>query len=194
VHETVNMNIDNKVQSTQKMQLHQKAKAQASATTMRREEVDLRDTGLINVKQSTALNACSDHGGLADVLETAPTKVLLSDVDEQLLFRISFEGVAAITQLRFKVPAELPEDSSAPLSVKVFVNRDNMDFSDADDLAPVATRELAFADGEATFPVSGPHFSRVSSLQVLVENNVDDTEKTVVSQFSVLGHIIPQYM
>lgn len=188
------MNIDNKVQSTQKMQMHQKAKSQASAITMRREEVDLRDSGMINLKKSDALNADTEHGGLTDVLETSPSKVLLSDVDEQLLFRLVFEGSAAITQLRFKIPSEMPEDAAAPLSVKIFVNRENMDFQDADDLAPVATKELEFVDGEAKFSVAGPHFSRVASLQVLVENNACDTEKTVVSQFSVLGHIIPQYM
>jgi len=187
------MNINNTAANTQKMMAH-KAKTVASATTMRSEVVNLRDTGMIDVRASSVLNACNEHAELSEVLDEKPSRVMLSDVDEQLLFRMVFDGVAAISCIRFKVPSELPEDSSGPLSVKVFVNRENMDFGDAEDLAPAATRTLEFVDGEAKFPVSGPNFSRVSSIQVLVESNAEDTEKTVVSQLAVMGSIIPQYM
>jgi hypothetical protein len=78
--------------------------------------------------------------------------------------------------------------------VKLFVNKDNMDFSDAEDMQPAAARELELVDGELCFPVSGPNFSRVSSIQVLVETNQDDEEKTVINQFSIIGAMIPQYM
>jgi hypothetical protein len=188
------MNINSTAANTQKMMAHKAKSAVASATTMRREEVNLRDTGMIDVRACSVLNASTEHAQITEVLDEKPSRVLLSDVDEQLLFRVVFDGVAAISCIRFKVPSELPEDSSSPLSVKVYVNRESMDFGDAEDLAPVATRTLEFADGEAKFPVSGPNFSRVSSLQVLVESNAEDTEKTVVSQLSVMGHLIPQYM
>lgn len=189
------MNINSTAANTQKMMAHKAKSNVSSATTMRREEVNLRDTGMIDVRASSVLNACNEHAQITEVLEEKPSRVMLSDVDEQLLFRVVFDGTAAISCIRFKVPAELPEDSSGPLSVKVFVNRENMDFGDAEDLAPAATRTLEFdGAGEAKFPVSGPNFSRVSSIQVLVETNAEDTEKTVVSQLSVLGHIIPQYM
>jgi hypothetical protein len=187
------MNINNTAQNTQKMMMHAKKQAPA-ATTMRREEVDLRDTGMINLRGSSVLNACSEHAQITEVLEPTPPRVMLSDVDEQILFRLVLDGSAAITCLKFKVPEELPEDSSAPLSVKVFVNRENMDFQDADDLAPATAKSLEFKGGEALFPVSGPNFSRVSSIQILVESNAEDTEKTVVGQLQVIGYNIPQYL
>lgn len=74
------------------------------------------------------------------------------------------------------------------------MNRENMDFQDTEDVVAVKAGELSFADGAAELKVSGPHFSRVSSLQVLVETNAEDTEKTALSQLSVLGFIIPQYV
>merc|ERR1719450_1866023 len=119
---------------------------------------------------------------------------MVSDVDEQILFRVVMSGVFAVTCIKFTVPDNIPEGCSPPKFVKIFVNKENMDFSDAEDMQPAASKELELVDGELTFPVSGPNFSRVSSIQVLVETNAEDTEQTAIGQFSIMGTMIPQYM
>jgi hypothetical protein len=181
--------------NTQKMQMHKSMKKSApSQTTMRREEVNLRDTDIIDLRLSGVLNASSEGSDLAEVLAASPTRPMVSDVDEQLLFRVVMSGVFAVTHIKFTVPDEIPEGCSPPKHVKIFVNKDNLDFGDADDMQPAAAKELELVDGELVFPVSGPSFSRVSSVQVLVETNQDDEEKTVIQQFSIIGAMIPQYM
>jgi hypothetical protein len=177
------------------MQMHkQMKKSGPSNTTMRREEVNLRDTDIIDLRLSAVFNASSDGSDLAEVLTASPSRPMKSDVDEQLLFRIVMSGVFAVTSIKFTVPDEIPEGCSPPKFVKIFVNKENMDFQDADDMQPAASKELELVDGELVFPVSGPNFSRVSSIQVLVETNQDDEETTVINQFSIIGAMIPQYM
>jgi hypothetical protein len=189
------MNVQNTSSNTQKMQMHKSMKSTApSQTTMRREEVNLRDTGMVDLRLSGVLNASSDGSDLAEVLAESPSQSMLSDVDEQILFRVVLSGVFAVTCIKFKVPDEIPDGCSPPKFVKIFVNKDNLDFGDADDMQPAAAKELELVDGELSFPVSGPNFSRVSSIQVLVETNQDDEEKTVINQFSIIGAMIPQYM
>jgi hypothetical protein len=189
------MNVGNNSSNTQKMQMHKSMKKSGpSQTTMRREEVNLRDTDIIDLRLSAVFNASSDGSDLAEVLTASPSRPMKSDVDEQLLFRIVMSGVFAVTSIKFTVPDEIPEGCSPPKFVKIFVNKENMDFQDADDMQPAASKELELVDGELVFPVSGPNFSRVSSIQVLVETNQDDEETTVINQFSIIGAMIPQYM
>lgn len=189
------MNFQNTSSNTQKMQMHQKVKSKVpSQTTMRMEVVDLRDTGIIDLRLSGALNSSSDGSSLAEILEASPSRPMISDADEQILFRIVLSGVFSVSSIKFKVPSEMPEGASAPKHVKIFVNNDSMDFQDADDMIPAAAKDLEVVDGEMTFPISGPNFSRVSSIQVLVETNAEDTEQTAIGQFSIMGTMIPQYM
>jgi len=189
------MNFQNTSSNTQKMQMHQKVKAKVpSQTTMRTEVVDLRDTGIIDLRLSGALNASADGSSLPEILEASPSRPMISDADEQMLFRIVLSGVFSVSSVKFKVPAEMPDDASVPKHVKIFVGQDSMDFQDADDMVPAAAKDLEVVDGEMTFPVSGPNFSRVSSIQVLVETNAEDTEQTAIGQFSIMGTMIPQYM
>ena len=78
-----------------------------------------------------------------------------------------------------------PDDGSAPSSIKLFLNRDNMDFSDAEDLPPTAALELKGTS--ATLPLQLTKFQNVSSLTVFIENNQGDTESTAITRLELIG-------
>jgi len=179
------MNISNQTQNTRSMQAHNKLKqANLAQGCVKREDVDLATfTDVIDYRNSVALNADADGAGLAEIMESNPPKAMVSDVDAQLLFKLSFKSSVALTQLRIK-----SGEGSAPQTIKVYVNQENMDFQDAEDLKPALTKELEYEDSEAVVKLTGPNFSRVGSVQVLVEDNVDDEEATTIARFGIVGH------
>lgn len=178
------MNFQNTSKNTNAMQAHNKAKGNLAQGCVAREDVDLAAfTDIIDYRNSVALNASTDGAGLSEVMLASPSQPMVSDVDEQLLLKISLKGSCAVTKLIFRAG-----DEQAPRSIKVFVNKDNMDFQDIEDLVPVHQLELVYDDKEAEVKLNGPNFSRVSSIQVLIEDNVDDDEKTTLARFGVVGH------
>lgn len=183
------MNFSNTSSNTNKMQQHKKYNV--AQTTVRREDVDLKAGDFIDLRQSACLNGkdCS----IAEIMEPVPPAPLLSDADEQILLKITLKGTATITRVQFWEPESPVGDASNPCTVKVFVNKDNLDFSDIEDMIPVKSSELEFEDGTASVAVSGPSVSRVHSLQVLVESNAEDTEQTVLGRFAVIGHANAAY-
>ncbi|KAL6767327.1 PIT1 [Auxenochlorella protothecoides x Auxenochlorella symbiontica] len=76
----------------------------------------------------------------------------------------------------------------APRSVKLFVNRPTIGFSEAADTAGQADVELtpAQAAGEP-IPLKLVKFQRVSVLTIFVADNVGDTESTVIEKLAILG-------
>jgi hypothetical protein len=179
------MNINNQSSNTRSMQAHNKLKqANLAQGCVKREDVDLATfTDIIDYRNSVTLNADAEGAGLAEIMESSPPKPMTSDVDAQLLFKLSFKSSVALTQLRIK-----QGEGSAPNLIKVYVNQENMDFQDAEDLKPALTKELEYEDGEAVVKLTGPNFSRVGSVQVLVEDNVDDEDVTTVARFAMIGH------
>jgi hypothetical protein len=52
---------------------------------------------------------------------------LQSDADEQLLLHLAFGQTVSLKQIQFG----LPNDNSCPCTVKLFINQNNMGFSEA---------------------------------------------------------------
>lgn len=178
------MNIQNTNKNTSSMQAHNKLKSGMSQGAVLREDLDLATfSDVIDYRNSVALNASSDGCTLSELMQANPSQPMFSDVDEQLLVKISFKGSCALTQLRFRAGEE-----NAPRKVKVFVNKESMDFNDLEDLRPALETELVYDEKEAVVKLNGPNFSRVSSIQVLIEDNADDDEKTILARFGVVGH------
>lgn len=178
------MNFSNTSKNTNSMQAHKLKQASIAQGCVKREDVDLATfTDLIDYRNSVALNASPDGSSLSEIMEASPAKPMTSDVDEQLLLKFTFKSSAALTQLRFRAGEE-----AAPRKVKVYVNQENMDFQDADDLVPVLEKELEYTDNEASVKLSGPNFSRVGSLQIFLEDNHDDEEITTLARFGLVGH------
>ncbi|CAN0584846.1 unnamed protein product, partial [Ectocarpus sp. 12 AP-2014] len=68
--------------------------------------------------------------------------MLQSDADEQLLLHVGFMETVKLHSIDFVAPS----DDTAPLTVKLYLNRNSMGFSDTDDMAPAQTLELTKED------------------------------------------------
>ena len=73
--------------------------------------------------------------------------------------------------------------SSAPQTLKVFINRDDLDFSTASDLAPTQQFELSQTSEIQDIAVKRALFGKVQSLTLFVEDNHGED----VSRLSYLG-------
>lgn len=99
--------------------------------------------------------------------------VLKSDVDQQLMIKVQFRNPVKISGFRFYgCDAE-----SIPTEVKVFTNRPNIGFGEADDTP--ATQDLCLdvtqcnigAKKDCIVPVKFVKFQNVNDLQIFVSEN-----------------------
>lgn len=81
------------------------------------------------------------------------------------------------------------ESSSAPQTLKVFVNIDNLDFSSAADLKPTQKLELAQSNEVQEIPVKRALFNTVRSLGLFFEDNWSrgEEEETRISYIGFKG-------
>jgi len=93
------------------------------------------------------------------------TKFVESNGDEELLIFVPFTGSIKLKSL---VIIGGPKDS--PKTAKIFVNKDNMDFSEASELKP--TQELDLVENsQIEYPLQISKFSNVSSVTIYIPNN-----------------------
>lgn len=117
-------------------------------------------------------------------------KFLESDVDEQLLIHVPFTGLCKIHSLLIRTT----NDDSAPRHIKLFKNRDDLDFSSASDLSANhviehpegvgGTLEQSIeaapssssldSEGIAEYALSRAQWSNITSLTMFVEDNYGD--------------------
>ncbi|GBF93167.1 hypothetical protein Rsub_05898 [Raphidocelis subcapitata] len=108
-----------------------------------------------------------------------------SDTDEQLLFNIPFHQKVKVQSIAIKGPS----DGTGPKSVKIYVNRASMGFSDVDSVPAAHSVELTAAQIEAGEPVvlKLAKFGNVTQISVFVEDNQDGGETTRVSKIALAG-------
>ena len=97
----------------------------------------------------------------------------------QLLLTIQLRQCYKLHSIKLAAPS----DGSAPSTVKLFVNKVDMDFNDAEDLPPTQTLELKGTS--ATLPLQFTKFQSVNTITVFLENNQGDTESTALSRLEV---------
>ncbi|KAI4207613.1 MAG: hypothetical protein LQ346_000420 [Caloplaca aetnensis] len=95
---------------------------------------------------------------------------LESDADEQLLIFIPFTGVVKLHSVLIRSS----EDPSAPKTLKLFSNRDDLDFSTASDLQPTQTLELSQTSEIQDIPVKRTLFGNTYNLNLFIEDNFGD--------------------
>ena len=86
--------------------------------------------------------------------------------------KISFTGLVRLHSIIIRSPP----DESAPSRLKLFLNRDDLDFSAASDLTPVQTLTLPLvpagsADDTVEIPVKRALFNNVHSLSLFFDEN-----------------------
>ncbi|KAA8905392.1 hypothetical protein TRICI_005310 [Trichomonascus ciferrii] len=139
----------------------------------------------INHDHVRALNEAEEGMGRGvfkrweDRLETS--HVLESDVDEQLLIFVPFTGLVRLHSLLVRTA----NDEQAPNTLKLFKNREDLDFSVAAELAPTAKFEHPYGvggcagesvaaggdEGIAEYALNRAHFSNIQNLSIFVEDN-----------------------
>ena len=110
---------------------------------------------------------------------------LESDTDEQLLISIPFNQIVKL----HSVQIQGPNDGTAPRVVKLFVNKESMDFGEAEDTKPVQEINLSDADVEsgALVPLKFVSFQYVRRLVLFVQSNTGGGDITRMSKLSLLG-------
>ena len=129
-----------------------------------------------------------------------------ASVDPQLLIKLSFREPVKLRGFRLlststssstasaSVTTEGADghSESAPKTLKLFVNAPNLSFADADSLTPTEVITLTAADvsGEREVRVKFVKYQHVTSLSLLVEDNLDDADVTAIHQLQFIGATI----
>ncbi|KAL8689306.1 MAG: hypothetical protein Q9218_004996 [Villophora microphyllina] len=129
----------------------------------------------IDFESIRTLNESESDSGAKIVEKTWPMRLdpepcLESDADEQLLMFIPFTGVVRL----HSVLVRSSEDSSTPKTLKLFPNRDDLDFSSASDLQPTQTLELSQTSEIQEMPVKRTLFGNTYNLNLFIEDNYGD--------------------
>ncbi|KAI5370129.1 putative PITH domain-containing protein [Septoria linicola] len=98
-------------------------------------------------------------------LSASPT--LASDADEQLLMHVPFTAQIRLHSILIRTSTT----ESAPMTLKLYINREGLDFSTAADLPPTQTLELAQSNDVQEVPVKRALFNTVRSLDLFFEDN-----------------------
>ncbi|CEM33379.1 unnamed protein product [Vitrella brassicaformis CCMP3155] len=202
---------NNEATNTEKMRQHQLMKRMSAKPSGVHEEMDLAVcSDVIGFEQTLALNASSKFAKIREILEANPTdKSLVSDVDRQLILKISFKNPVTLTFISFR--ADVPpkpnpdtagdgggggddDDISPPSIIRIYSNKEDMDFDEVDRLEPSQTFELSKEQlSGQRLVLRGSRFQRCSSIQIFVEDNHGDTEQTFLNRVSLIGRSADSY-
>ncbi|CAN0147761.1 unnamed protein product [Pylaiella littoralis] len=160
------------------------AGAAGAAQPPKASDLEVRDiTDLICKADCYCLNQLS--GTTWENLFQGDDRLLLkSDADEQLLLHVGFMETVKLHSIDFVAPA----DDSAPSTVKLYLNRHSMGFSDTDDMSPAQTLELTQEDlvaGSASV-LKFVKFQRVTGLSIFVADN-NGAEQSCLSSLRFFG-------
>ncbi|RPA87765.1 DUF1000-domain-containing protein [Ascobolus immersus RN42] len=147
----------------------------------------------INFDAIRSLNEAAPGSGKAVIKKgwdqrLTETPVLESDADEQLLLTIPFTGQIKLHSILIH-PTSL---QTSARTIKLYVNREDLDFSTCSDLQPVQTLEVpltppsAAANEPIEIPVKRALFNNVRSLSLFVEDNQSQGEEEV-TRITYLG-------
>ncbi|CAE7500984.1 TXNL1 [Symbiodinium microadriaticum] len=135
--------------------------------------------------QLECLNEDKEHPVL-NILDPSPDTALSSDenVDHQLLLKVQFRVPVKLQSVRILGSSE---DGTAPQTVKLFLDKVNMGFEDADE-EPVQELTLGpeNVDGGEACQLRFVKFQNVSSLQIFFQENFG-APVTRVSRLEFLG-------
>ncbi|EXJ81985.1 hypothetical protein A1O1_08053 [Capronia coronata CBS 617.96] len=141
----------------------------------------------INFEGITTLNEAEPGSGAAIVqksweerLDERPT--LESDADEQLLMHVPFAGSCKL----YSILIRTSDSDSAPSTLKLFRNRDDMDFGMATELQPTQTLDLPKSNDVMDIPLNRALWNGTTSITLFFEDNHSGGEEDV-TQVGYLG-------
>jgi hypothetical protein len=109
---------------------------------------------------------------------TAEPSLCSPQDDPELLLKIPFTESVTIQSISVR-SCGTSDETAAPKSIKLFVNRDDLDFDTARELEPQAKLELVpshhFVEGSIDYPLRpAGRFQSVSSLSIYFQDNFGD--------------------
>ena len=185
------MQVNNEQSNTQRMLEHNRSKERVVKGSLQRSLVDVVSNN-IDMRESTILN-CLDYSpqSLRGLFSDGSVE---SDADAQLLIKLKFNEKVDCSNIKFSLQSSTSNEVSGARMVKLFVNRNDMDFGDVESLPATAVIEVPFESENGNFSVSlaGSKFTRIQSLQIFVEDNFG-TDRTRLGPVRVEGFIAPSY-
>ncbi|KAI9701459.1 MAG: hypothetical protein M1836_001514 [Candelina mexicana] len=135
----------------------------------------------------TTLNESTPHSGRAIVKKAwaernEPTPELESDADEQLLIYIPFTGSVKL----HSVLVRTTPSPTAPQTLKIFANCDNLDFNAASSQHPTQIIHVSQTSEVQEIPLKRALFGGTQSLTLFIEDNHSHGEEEV-TRISYLG-------
>ncbi|KAJ2155922.1 hypothetical protein GGH16_005733, partial [Coemansia sp. RSA 560] len=142
-------------------------------------------TSCVLKTQSECLNQNDDHP-LENIFDDTDS-CLESDVDEQLILHVAFNQAIKLHSIMIKASGE-----QAPKSIKLFVNRTDVGFDDAE--SAEATQEIEMSNDVyekgGVVNLRYVRFQNVNSLTIFVANNLGDDDVTSITQLAFIGTAI----
>ncbi|KAK4216152.1 PITH domain-containing protein [Rhypophila decipiens] len=140
------------------------------------------------------MNEAEDGSGKAVLKKTwaermAPEPEVASDADEQLLINIPFTGQIKLHSILLRTsPSE-----SAPQTLKVIINREDIDFSAAEELPGTQTFDLVQTSDIQEHAVKRAKFNMVRRLSLFFADNFSDGDEdaTRISYIGFKGEWMP---
>eukprot|EP01084_Bolivina_argentea_P248279 415274_1 len=147
------------------------------------DDVNLQDK--INMSECYCLNELPQFTW-RNLFKDDDRLVLRSDADEQLMLHIAFQETVKIHSIDFCSPK--PDGDEAPTTIKLYINRDSLGFSDAEDTEAIQELKLSPEDlqPDRLSPLKFVKFQRVSSLSIFVEENAGG-DATSLSGIKIYG-------
>ncbi|KAM6476548.1 translation protein [Trichoderma sp. SZMC 28011] len=141
----------------------------------------------INFDEITTLNEARRDAGKLIVKKTWAERLsaepeLESDADEQLLMTVPFTAQVKLHSILIRTSPSL----SAPKTLQLFINRDDIDFAAAEEASPVQTLELSQTSDIQEIPVKRSLFGSVHRLVLFFVDNFGEGDEDV-SRISYLG-------
>ena len=147
-----------------------------------------------HIEHATALNATDPDAAQGifkpHVRRCEATPAITSDGDQEILVKVKFATPVHVRRVMVIGGGDAADGGSHPRHVKVYVNREGIDFSELDEVAPAQVFSLPLNEaGEAFIATTPPHvFTNVTAIAFFFdENHSEGEEDTVVRYIGMQG-------
>jgi hypothetical protein len=153
----------------------------------------------IDLPAVSCLNEAIRNSGCAilkiheERLSTEPS-LRSQDDDPELLLHIPFTEAVTCQSISIRSVVDAGVEAVPPRKIRIFTNRDDLDFEMARDMEAVTELELLppyhFVEGTIDYPLRpAGKFQNISSLTIFVENNYGDEEDvpTIITFVGIKG-------
>lgn len=145
---------------------------------------------MLDVDATRALNITVPANTLAVFKPFArrlnPEPFVLSDADSEVIFICVF--TSPVTVRKIMVIGAGEDAGNRPICVRLFPNRADLDFNNAEDTTPAQEFDLPInAVGTAEMLTNLPRFSNITSLALYFTGNYGDTTTTAIQYIGLQG-------